>query len=158
MTAADAAGRSTAGYLGNLKGAYTESLAKSDITGNTIIDLKHINKGGIDYAAKEGDVLKIVESKARQSLTLKNIENYVKPNEITGALEFNANYVKRELEDYLIDTTIKKKQFILYLNGPNSQAIKNSLNLPTSLPYKFKDSNDIIRTGTVDVVVMAVNK
>lgn len=66
MMAADAAGKSVTGYLGNLKGAYTESLAKSDITGATILDLKHINKGGIDYAAKEGDtLLKIVETKAR---------------------------------------------------------------------------------------------
>lgn len=61
MTSAYEAGRPTAGYLGNLKGAYTESLAKSDIAGNTIIDLKHINKGGIDYAAKEGNTLKIEE-------------------------------------------------------------------------------------------------
>lgn len=162
MTAADAAGRSTAGYLGNLKGAYTEYLAKSDITGNTIIDLKHINKGGIDYAAKEGNVLKIVESKARQSLTSRDIKNYIKTDANGVIKEFNVKYTIKELgENYFKDASTNK-QFILYMNGPNSQAIKNSLNLPASLPYEFSSKNpetpgQIIK-GTIDIVVTAVNK
>lgn len=97
MTAAGAAGRSTVGYLGNLKGAYTESLAKSDIAGNTIIDLKHINKGGIDYAAKEGNTLRIVEAKARQGLTLKDIKNFIKTDKNGIITEFNADYAVKEL-------------------------------------------------------------
>ncbi len=158
MTAAYEAGGSTAGYLGNLKGAYTEYLASIDITGTVVIGLKHVNKGGPDYAAMVGgDTLKIVEAKARQSLTLANLDRYIKPNKLTGALEFNADYVIKDIgEDYFKNAATK--QFVLYLNGPNSQAIKNSLNLPASLPYKFTDSDEIIRTGTVDIVVMAVNK
>ncbi|KCZ72843.1 hypothetical protein ANME2D_01278 [Candidatus Methanoperedens nitroreducens] len=125
----------------------------------TIIDLKHINKGGVDYAVLDGTVLKIVEAKARQSLTLGNLDRYIKPNKLTDALEFNAKYVVKDVgEDYFKNENVQK-QFILYLNGPKSQAIKDNLNLPASLPYKFKDSitgEEI--TGTVDIVVIAVNK
>jgi len=71
---------------------------------------------------------------------------------------YNVEYSIKELgEDYFKDSNINK-QFVLYLNGPNSQSIKNSLNLPSSVPYKFKDSDEILQTGTVDIVVMAVNR
>lgn len=159
MTAAYEAGGSTAGYLGNLKGAYTEYLAKGDIAGNTIINIKHINKGGVDYAAFDGGVLKIVEAKARQSLTLANFKkNYLIINDNGVIKGFNAKYAIKDISENYFKDPSTQKQFILYLNGPNSQAIKNSLNLPASLPYEFKDSNYIIRKGTVDIVVMAVNK
>jgi len=158
MTAADAAGRSTAGYLGNLKGAYTEYLASIDIGGTVVIGVKHVNKGGPDYVAMVGgDTLKIVEAKARQSLTLGNLDRYIKPNKLTGALEFNGDYVIKDIgEDYFKNPSIKK-QFLLYLNGPNSQAIKNSLNLPASLPYEFTRGTEKIK-GTIEIVVIAVNK
>ena len=42
--------------------------------------------------------------------------------------------------------------------GPNSQAIKSSLNLPERLPYKFTDADEIEQTGFIDIVVVAVNK
>lgn len=163
MTAADAAGRSTAGYLGNLKGAYTEYLASIDIGSNAVIVVKHVNKGGSDYAAMVGgDTLKIVEAKARQSLTLANLDRYIKPSKLTGAIEFNAEYVIKELGEDYFKNTATKKQFVLYLNVPNSQAIKNSLNLPASFSYEFISKNPATKgqtfTGTIDIIVMAVNK
>lgn len=157
MVAADAAGKSTAGYLGNLKGAYTEDFLKTDIAGETIKDISHINKGGLDYVALDEYVLKIVEAKARQSLRVKDIKNYVKTDKNGVVTNFNADYAIGELgEDYFKNLKIQK-QFVLYLNGPNSQTIKNSLNLPASLPYKFTSGGKDIR-GTIEIVVMAVNK
>lgn len=158
MTAADVAGRSTAGYLGNLKGAYTESLASIDIGGTAVIGLKHVNKGGPDYAAMVGgDTLKIVEAKARQSLTLANLDRYIKPNKV-GALEFNAAYVMKDIsEDYFKNAATK--QFVLYLNGPNSLDIMKNLNLPSKLPYEYINPKTNERfSGTIDIIVMAVNK
>jgi len=163
MVAADAAGKSTTSYLGNLKGAYAEDLAMWDIAGDVIIkDLSHINKGGVDYAVLDGSVLKIVEAKARKSLSRSNIENYIKPDKRTGDLVFNANYAVKNLGEDIFKDPGLQKRFVLYLNGPNSQAIKNSLNLPTSVPYNFKSkigetAGQEIK-GTIEVVVIAVNK
>ena len=106
----------------------------------------------------EGNVLKIVEAKARQSLSRSQIENYIIPDRRTGELVYNVEYSIKELEeDYFKDSNIQT-QFVLYLNGPNSQAIKNSLNLPERLPYKFTDADEIEQTGFIDIVVVAVNK
>lgn len=160
--AADAAGKSTTSYLSNLKGAYAEDLAKQDIVGNAVKDLSHVNKGRLDYVAKNGNVLDIVEAKARQSLSKKDIKNYIKTDSNGVLKKFNVKYSVNELgEDYLKDKSVQKR-FLLYLNGPNSQTIKNSLNLPASVPYKFK-SKDIktegqIFEGTVEIVIKAVNK
>ena len=149
-------------YLSNLKGAYAEDLAKQDIVGNAVKDLSHVNKGRLDYVAKNGNVLDIVEAKARQSLSKKDIKNYIKTDSNGVLKKFNVKYSVNELgEDYLKDKSVQKR-FLLYLNGPNSQTIKNSLNLPASVPYKFK-SKDIktegqIFEGTVEIVIKAVNK
>lgn len=116
----------------------------------------------MDYAALDGNVLKIVEAKARKSLSKKDIKNYVVPDDITGDLVFNADYAVTNLGEEIFKDPGLQKRFVLYLNSPNSQAIKNSLNLPTSLPYEFSSKNletkgQIIK-GTIDVIVMAVNK
>ncbi len=162
MVAADAAGQSTARYLGNLKGAYAEHLASVDVTGTAIKEVSHINKGGVDYTVLDGSVLKIVEAKARQSLSKSNLKNYIKTDKNGVVTKFNADYVIKDLgEDYFKDSNIQK-QFVLYLNGPNSQAIKNSLNLPASLPYEFTSKNPETKgqyfQGTVEIVIKAVNK
>lgn len=158
MVAADAAGYSNrvTGYLGNLKGAYGEHLASQDIVGDYAVkELSHVNKGGVDYAVLDGSKLKIVEAKARKALSRSDIENYIKPDEITGDLVFNADYVVKDLGDDFLNPNYQK-QFVLYLNGPNSQAIKSSLNLPASLPYELTRGGQEL-SGTIDIIVMAVN-
>jgi len=74
---------------------------------------------------------------------------------------YNADYAIKELgEDCFKDSNIQK-QFVLYLNGPNSQAIKNSLNLPSSVPYEFTSKNPETKgqyfQGTIEIIVKAVN-
>ncbi len=78
-------------------GTYTEYLAKGDTVGDIVTDLAHINKGGIDYAAKEGNVLKIVEAKARASLSRADIKNYIKTDKSGAVKEFNVDYAVKEL-------------------------------------------------------------
>ena len=112
----------------------------------------------MDYAALDGNVLKIIEAKARKSLSKKDIKNYVVPDDITGDLVFNADYATLHLGDDFLNSKYQK-QFVLYLNGPNSQAIKNSLNLPTSVPYEYTNSaTEETVTGVVEIIVLAVNK
>ncbi len=163
MVAADKAGKPTYGYLNNLKGAYAEDLASQDIVGDVVVKhISHVNNGGVDYAVLEGNVLKIVEAKARQSLSRSHIKNYIIPDRRTGELVYNVDYAIKELgEDYFKDSNIQK-QFILYHNGPNSQAIKNSLNLPVSVPYKFKSkigetAGQEIK-GSIEIVIITVSK
>ena len=110
----------------------------------------------MDYAALDGSVLKIVEAKARKSLSKKDIKNYVVPDDITGDLVFNADYAVNNLGDDFLNSKYQK-QFVLYLNGPNSKAIKNSLNLPASVPYEYKTRTKEF-SGTIEIIVMAVNK
>ncbi|MDJ1420789.1 MAG: VWA domain-containing protein [Candidatus Methanoperedens sp.] len=167
MTAADAAGKSVAGYLGNLKGAYGEYLVKKEILGNIpensrniLIDTKHVNKGGPDYSDIYDNVLNIAEAKTRQTLTLWDLRNYIKKDELTDALEFNVKYSANHIGKDYFDSNKNpnlRKQFILYLNGPNSQAIKDGLNLPSRLPYNYKTRTEEF-SGTIDIVVRAVNK
>ena len=74
--------------------------------------------------------------------------------QITG---YNVKYALLQglPENYFTDSTITK-QFILYINSPESTAIKSKLNLPTSVPYKYSKAG-VDYTGTVQVIVMAVN-
>ena len=159
MVAADAAGYSNrvTGYLGNLKGAYGEHLASQDIVGDVVVKhLSHVNKGGVDYAVLDGSKLKIVEAKARQSLSKSNLKNYIKTDKNGVVTQFNADYAVKDLGDDFLNPNYQK-QFVLYLNGPNSQAIKSSLNLPASLPYELTRGGQEL-SGTIDIIVMAVNK
>lgn len=127
---------------------------------NILIDTKHVNKGGPDYSDIYDNVLNIAEAKTRQTLTLWDLRNYIKKDELTDALEFNVKYSANHIGKDYFDSNKNpnlRKQFILYLNGPNSQAIKDGLNLPSRLPYNYKTRTEEF-SGTIDIVVRAVNK
>lgn len=157
--------RSIQSWLGNIRGAYTEYKAKDELykSGVTIItDLSHVNKPGLDLVLKDGNTLKIVECKAVKDLAVTDLRNYLKTDKTTGAItEFNMNYVLKHLdESYLTDTTTTK-QFILYINSPESASIASKLNLPTSVPYKFTSKFGPTQgqeiSGTMQIVVKTVN-
>lgn len=161
MVSAAENGKPTSGYLNNLKGAYAEDLARQEIVGPAIRELSHVNKGGVDFAVKNGNVLNIVEAKARKALSRSDIENYIKPDKRTGELAFNADYVVKDLGDDFLNPNYQKR-FVLYLNGPESTDIMKKLDLPANLPYKYtsKDpkTKGQIFEGTIEIIVKAVNK
>ncbi len=153
-------------YTNNLQGAYSELCAKEDIGTAFVRDLSHVNAGGVDYAAlvDEGGstTLKIVEVKARQSLERSDLWNYIKFDQQGNPVSFNVNYAILSLgEDYFKNPSIQK-EFVLYINSPESTAIMNHLNLPERLSYSFKsrvgDTKGQIFTGEVVIRCMAVNK
>lgn len=155
--------RSIQSWLGNIRGSYTEYKARDELykSGVTIItDLSHINKPGLDLVLKDGNSLKIVECKAVKDLSTSNLKNYLvldNSGQITG---YNVNYALLQglPESYFTDPNINK-QFILYINSPESAAIKTKLNLPASVPYSIKNSqtNQEVK-GSVNIIVMAANQ
>jgi hypothetical protein len=146
-------------WLGNIQGAYGEYKGKEAIyrEGMTIIkDLSHVNKPGLDLVLRDGNTIKIIECKAVKDLSVSNLRNYLITDKTTGAISgYNANYAVMEglQESYFTDPTITK-QFILYINSPESTAIKSKLDLPASVPYKYTKGG-IDYTGTVQIIVMA---
>ncbi|MFA4876312.1 MAG: PEGA domain-containing protein [Methanoregula sp.] len=154
--------RSVQSRLGNIQGAYTEYTARTEMVypGVEIIrDLSHINKPGLDLVIKQGNTIKIIECKAVKDLSTSNLRNYLIINRETGAVTgFNVNYaiLQKLDESYFTDPNINK-QFILYINSPESTVIKNKLNLPASVPYKYTKSG-VDYSGTVQVTVLAVSK
>ncbi|WP_321429450.1 DUF4114 domain-containing protein [uncultured Methanolobus sp.] len=163
--AAQNAGKSTYvdRFVNNLKGAYTEDLLAKHIGGDEIVvGLSHVNKGGIDYAGlittTTPQTLKIGEAKAVQSLSLSKLKNYITPNKVTGELEFNFNYARGKLGDeHLKDSSIQK-EFVLYINSPESETIKQALDLPSSVQYSYKDRLGQMITETVTITVKTVSE
>ena len=108
---------------------------------------------------KEGNTLRIIECKAVKDLSVSRLKNYIKTdkntNEITG---FNVNYALLQGldESYFTNPNINK-EFILYINSPESSAIASKLDLPASLPYNIKIDGEPY-SGFVDIIVVAVNK
>ena len=149
-------------YINNLKGAYTEDLLAKHIGGDEIVvGLSHVNKGGIDYAGLitgPPKTLKIGEAKAVQSLSLSKLKNYIKPNTITGDLEFNLNYALKEMGDQYLKNPSIQKEFVLHINSPTSETIKQALNLPESVPYKYFDDNGQEIIENVKITVVAVSE
>ncbi|WP_094227737.1 hypothetical protein [Methanolobus psychrotolerans] len=167
--AAQKAGKSTHvnGFVNNLKGAYTEDLLAKHIGGDAVVQISHVNKGGIDYAGRFGNpphTLKIGEAKAVQSLSMSKLKNYIGPNKVTGELEFNTNYVTDKFGDnsYFKDTTINK-EFVLYINSPDSAAVKQNLISQlgglSEVPYKYidPDTGNTI-SSTVKITIEAVSQ
>jgi Holliday junction resolvase-like predicted endonuclease len=148
--------------LGNIQGAYTEHLAKEYATSfpgvEIIQDLSHINKPGLDLVVKQGDTLKIVECKAVKDLSVSNLRNYLTIDKTTNTVTgFNVNYATQKLGDsYFTDPNINK-QFILYINSPESASIASKLDLPASVPYSFKKGTTTY-SGNVEIIVKAVNQ
>jgi len=162
ITSARKAGKPITSFTGNLQGAYSELCAKQDIAGTVVRDLSHINTGGVDYAVMSGNTLKIVEVKARQSMERADLWNYIKLDQQGNPVSFNVNYAIQSLgEDYFKNPNIQK-EFVLYINSPESTAIRKHLNLPTSLPYSFKSkvqgTSGQEFTGVVSISCIAVNK
>lgn len=160
IIAAEKAGdtRRLSGYLANIKGAYAEDLARKEIVGPAIKELSHVNKGGVDFAVKNGNMLDIVEAKARQSLSKKDLKNYIITDSNGVVKKFNADYVVNDLGDEFLNPK-NQKRFVLYLNGPDSTDIMKKLNLPDRIPYMYKNSDTGEEvSGTIDIVVMAMNK
>lgn len=150
-------------YMNNLQGAYSELCAKLDIGGDAVRDLSHVNTGGVDYAAlvDGGNTLKIVEVKARQSLERSDLWNYIKFDQQGNPASFNVNYVTNSLgEDFFKEQSTVSKEFVLYINSPESTAIKNHLNFNPDLRlwYEFTDSDGLSHVGSVKITVTAVNK
>jgi len=149
------------GYANNLKGAYTEQLTEDFIGGNAVVDLSHVNKGGIDYAGLSGNTLKIGEAKAVQSLSMSKLKNYILPSEVPGTWKFNTNYVIENLgsDSYFKNSGISK-EFVLYINSPQSLTIKNSLisqlGDASEIPYKYTKGGQEY-TGMVKITIEAVN-
>lgn len=150
------------GFANNLKGAYTEQLTKDFIGGTAVVSLSHVNKGGIDYAGLSGNTLKIGEAKAVQSLSMPKLKNYILPGEVPGTWKFNTNYAIENLESdfYFKDSGISK-EFVLYINSPESSTIKNSLisqlGDASEIPYKYTKSGQEY-TGMVKITIEAVSK
>lgn len=164
LAAAQKAGKSqnyVNGYVNNLKGAYTEQLTKNFIGGTEVVDLSHVNKGGIDYAGLSGNTLKIGEAKAVQSLSLSDLKNYIQIDKVTGATQFNVNYVGENLgsDSYFKDPAFVK-EFVLYVNSPESLSIRNGLisklGTVSEIPYKYMKGGQEF-TGTVKIVIEAVS-
>ncbi|WP_094227739.1 hypothetical protein [Methanolobus psychrotolerans] len=159
-------GKSTyvTGFVNNLKGAYTEDLLAKYIGENpdALVKLSKVNKGGIDYADISGTTLKIGEAKAVKSLSLSNVKNYIKRNDITGELEFNLNYARKEIGDEYLKNPSIQKEFVLYINGPDSAAIKTSLISQlgglSEVPYKYKDALGQDVTEYVKITIKAVSE
>lgn len=103
LAAAQQAGdaRRAASYLGNLKGAYTQWLARHERLAQgwqVIQEAAHVNAPGYDLVLARGGVYRLVEAKARASLSLADLHQYVRKHKVTGELTFNVDYFTRNLK------------------------------------------------------------
>jgi hypothetical protein len=97
LAAAQQAGdaRRVASYLGNLKGAYTQWLARNERLAQgwqVVQEAPHINAPGYDLVLKQGNMYRLVEAKARTSLSMEDLKNFVFKHDATGKLTFNVRY------------------------------------------------------------------
>jgi YVTN family beta-propeller protein len=127
------------GYINNLKGAHGEYRAFTDLLSKygpvEGLALKMPNSGGPDFIFKvtEGGqtYIKIVEVKARKTLSIEDIRNYILKNN----RDYNINYgTMHKNTDYFRDTSGNGLpiQFDLYIYGDNSESLANNIlsNLP----------------------------
>ncbi|MBN2845681.1 MAG: hypothetical protein JXQ25_06840, partial [Deltaproteobacteria bacterium] len=104
---------------------------------------------------------RIIECKAVKTLSISKLSRFLvidKDGKVTG---FNMNYISNHLdESYIINQEIKK-EFVLYINSPESPYIADKLKhqLPESLPFTYRNQvTEEEITGTIQITVIAVDK
>lgn len=137
LAAAQQAGdaRRVASYLGNLKGTYTQWLARQErlTQGWQVVqEAHHVNAPGYDLVLKQGSVYRLVEAKARASLSIKDLSNFVFRHNVTGELTFNVKYFLKNLtslDEEARDALLRSGNFEIefYLNGPESARLAQEL-------------------------------
>ncbi|NMC16045.1 MAG: hypothetical protein GYA40_05300 [Chloroflexi bacterium] len=155
LAAAQQAGdaRRLASYLGNLKGAYTQWLARNERLAQgwrVIQEAPHVNAPGYDLVLAQGGVYRLVETKARARLSLGDLHTYVFKHDITGELRFNIEYFTRNLTQADPRTLLRSGNFEIefYLNGPDSTRLAQELIAQmggTVARYKFEDVEHEVR-------------
>lgn len=137
LAAAQQAGdaKRVASYLGNLKAAYTQWLVRNERLAQgwqVIQEAAHVNAPGYDLVLNQGGVYRLVEAKARTSLSLTDLRQYVRKHKVTGELRFNAEYFLENLTSLnpnarqaLLRSGNLEIEF--YLNGPESARLAQEL-------------------------------
>ena len=135
-------------YVYNIKGGYGEYLAYETLCtkyGKDVVGaIKLSNRGGIDFVFKVTEdgqtVVKVVEVKAKKSLSLKDFKNYLLPDKKS----YNINYaVKEKGIDYFRDASGKglPVEFDVYLYDDNSadlaKGILDQLPVDRKLLYDY---------------------
>lgn len=124
--------RRVASYLGNLKGAYTQWLARQERLAQgwqVIQEAAHVNAPGYDLVLNQGSVYRLVEAKARTSLSLEDVKNFVFKHENTGELTFNTSYFIKNFKQGDPRELLIAGNFEIefYLNGPESVRLAQEL-------------------------------
>lgn len=160
--------KSKAGYLANIKGGYGEYLAYTDLVKTYSVEngypvvvglvMKVPTAPGPDFIFKVTDsygntFVKVVEVKARKSLSIKDLTNYIMKN----SKNYNIKYVvSHEGEAYFMDASGKGLpiQLDVYIYGDNSVDLANNIisQLPSDkiLQYSYKKKVDQINYITFD--------
>lgn len=92
---------------------------------------------------------------------MSDLKNYIQIDKVTGATQFNVNYVVENLgsDSYFKDPAFVK-EFVLYVNSPESLSIRNGLisklGTVSEIPYKYMKGGQEF-TGTVKIVIEAVS-
>lgn len=151
--------------LGNLKGAYTQWLARHERLAQgwqVIQEAAHVNAPGYDLVLKQGNIYRLVEAKARASLSLTDLHQYVRKHKVTGELRFNAEYFLENLtslDPRDRDALLRAGNFEIefYLNGPESARLAQELIAQMgSTVAKYED--DLKNVHEVRIILTAVSR
>lgn len=125
--------RRVASYLGNLKAAYTEWLARTERLAQgwrAVTPPKHVNAAGYDAILEKNGVYRLVEAKARASLSLSDLHNLVE-RASNGEIKFNIDYFQKWAHQAGIDPLPLLRsgniEIEVYLNGPESTRLAQEL-------------------------------
>jgi len=153
--------RRVASYLGNLKAAYTEWLARTERLAQgwrAVTPPKHVNAAGYDAILEKNGVYRLVEAKARASLSLSDLHNLVE-RASNGEIKFNIDYFQKWAHQAGIDPLPLLRSGNIeevYLNGPESTRLAQELLAQmggNTARYLFEDVEHEIR-----IILTAVSR
>lgn len=151
------------GRLSNIKGAYTEwlleQLRRAD--GWQFLRGRHaVNAAGYDLVLAGGPVVRVVDAKTVQSLSLRDITKLIW-RDTTGEFQFNGNYFIRQLAgDPAAEAAFRSGnvEVEIVINGPNSSALRqqllDALGGRTTFPYV----DDLRRPQFTTLILTAINQ
>jgi len=136
--------------------ARTERLAQG---WRAVTPTKHVNTAGYDAILEKNGVYRLVEAKARASLSLADLHNLVKRAN-TGEIRFNIDYFQKWVHQAGIDPlpllSSGNIEIEVYLNGPESARLAQELLAQmggNTARYLFEDVEHEIR-----IILTAVSR
>jgi hypothetical protein len=95
----------------------------------------HVNSPGYDLILQQGDIFRLVEAKARQTLKLENLGNILRVDKVTKEVEFADDYFakwgRRIPEEAFTEGHIQAE---ILINGPTSDLVRKAVLAEMGLP------------------------